>query len=82
MCTEPSIKGSGLQVRISEMAEEYKYGQMGVGMMDTGKMIKLMEEVGLCLHKGTCMLGNGQMIRCMVKVKIFGQMAHIIMANT
>ena len=37
---EPNIKVSGKESK--DMAMEFKYGQMALGMRDTGKKIRLM----------------------------------------
>jgi len=42
----PSTKVSGIEQQVKNMEEVIRFGVMEVYMKDTGKMIKLMEEVG------------------------------------
>lgn len=60
---EPSTRVSGMCTLGNETVEEYRFGQMGVDMKVTGRMIRLMAEADSFMLMATCMKVNGKMIR-------------------
>ena len=67
---ELCIKESGLWMRIRRMEEEFKFGQMGLDMTDSGETVWLMAMVDLYTQREMCMRENGLKIRLMDMVSI------------
>ena len=73
---ELSIKGNGMLIVMKEMAEEFKFGMMVVGMRGIGREIKQMAKVDLSMQTEMFIKGIGLMIKLMVMEYTFIKMVH------
>jgi len=68
--TEQFTKVNGLLMRIRKTEEEYKFGQMDLGTMDSGEMEWQMVTEDSFMLRVTCMKESGLKIKPMVMVFI------------
>lgn len=64
-----------------EMVKESKFGMISLCMRDSGRKIRLMEEVELYMLMGMCMRGSGGMIRRMGMECTIILMGRVILVN-